>query len=137
MDDQDIRWHQRFNHFQKAMKQMKKFIEVDELNELEEQGLIQSFEYTHELAWKTLKDFLIYQGNQNIYGSKVATREAFSLNIISEGNIWMNMIESRNQTSHTYNEEVAKEIVKNIKELYFNQFLLLENKLLSLIKLNN
>ena len=98
MDNKDIRWHQRFNHYEKALRQLQKFIAVEELNELEEQGLIQAFEYTHELAWKTIKDFLNYQGNQNIYGSKDATREAFSLNIIVEGDIWMNMIESRNQT---------------------------------------
>ena len=134
MDNKDIRWHQRFNHYEKALRQLQKFIAVEELNELEEQGLIQAFEYTHELAWKTIKDFLNYQGNQNIYGSKDATREAFSLNIIVEGDIWMNMIESRNQTSHTYNEEVAKEIVKNIKEHYLNQFLMLKQKLFELIK---
>ncbi|MCF6271074.1 MAG: nucleotidyltransferase substrate binding protein [Melioribacteraceae bacterium] len=134
MDNKDIRWHQRFSNYQKALKQLKKFIDVMDLNELEEQGLIQAFEYTHELAWKTIKDFLNYQGNQNIYGSKDATREAFNLSIISDGDIWMNMIESRNQTSHTYNDEVAKEIVKNIKEFYFNQFLKLEEKLLRLMK---
>ncbi|HHE64817.1 MAG TPA: nucleotidyltransferase [Bacteroidetes bacterium] len=133
VDKKDIRWHQRFNHYKKALLQLKKFMTVTELNELEEQGLIQSFEYTHELAWKTIRDFLNYQGNQNIYGSKDATREAFNLNLISEGDIWMSMIESRNQTLHTYNEEVAKEIVKNIKELYFDQFLILEQKLDELI----
>ena len=133
MESKDIRWHQRLSHFQKALQQFQKFIHVEELNELEEQGLIQAFEYTHELAWKTIKDFLNYQGNQNIYGSKDATREAFNLNIISEGEIWMKMIESRNQTSHTYNEEVAKEIVKNIREFYYDQFILLEQKLITMM----
>ena len=54
----DIRWQQRFNHFKKAMSQLTKFMQKTELNELEEQGLIQVFEYTHDLAWKTQKDFL-------------------------------------------------------------------------------
>lgn len=134
MENNDIRWHQRLSHFQKALQQFQKFIDVEELNELEEQGLIQAFEYTHELAWKTIKDFLNYQGNQSIYGSKDATREAFNLDIISERDVWMNMIESRNQTSQTYNEEVAKEIVKNIREFYYKQFVLLEKKLLNMKK---
>ena len=134
MDNKDIRWHQRLSHYQKALQQLQKFMDVIELNELEEQGLIQAFEYTHELAWKTIKDFLNYQGNQNIYGSKDTVREAFNLGIISKGEVWMNMIESRNQSSHTYNEDVAKEIVQNIKEFYFNEFLTLEQKLLEIKK---
>ena len=130
----DIRWHQRFSNFRKAVEQITKFIEKGKLNELEEQGLIQAFEYTHELAWKTLKDFLEYKGNKTIYGSKDATREAFKLGIIEDGDTWMKMIESRNQTSHTYNEVIAKELVTDIQKSYFEQFIILEKKLSSLQK---
>ena len=123
-----LRWQQRFDNYQKALSQLRKFIAQDDLNELEEQGLIQSFEYTHELAWKTLKDFLQNRGNHEIYGSRDATREAFKLGLIEDGEGWMLMIQDRNQTSHTYNLVTAKAIVKNIQLRFFslfNQFCLL------------
>lgn len=119
---QDIRWIQRFSNYQKALSQLRKFIAKGELNELEEQGLIQAFEYTHELAWNTLKDFLQSRGNQAIYGSRDATREAFRLGLLEDGETWMDMIQSRNKTSHTYNEDTAKEIVNDILTRYFPLF---------------
>lgn len=134
MKNKDIRWIQRFANYQKALKQLSKFIEKGNLNELEEQGLIQSFEYTHELAWNTLKDFLESRGNKEIYGSKDATREAFKLNLIGSGDIWMDMIQSRNETSHTYNDDVSKKISKNIMERYYPEFSGLERKLKELAK---
>jgi nucleotidyltransferase substrate binding protein (TIGR01987 family) len=119
---QDIRWIQRLNNYHKALNQLRKFIAKGELNELEEQGLIQAFEYTHELAWNTLKDFLESRGNQAIYGSRDATREAFKLGLLEDGEGWMDMIQSRNKTSHTYNEDTAKEIVNDILTRYFLLF---------------
>ena len=92
MPKQDVRWQQRFNNYQKALAQLTKFIQHKSLNDLEEQGLIQSFEYTHELAWKTLADFIKSKGSVEIYGSKDATREAFALELIDDGAIWMDMI---------------------------------------------
>jgi nucleotidyltransferase substrate binding protein (TIGR01987 family) len=77
-DQHDIRWRQRFSNYQKALAQLARFTQQSQLNELEEQGLIQCFEYTHELAWKTLKDFLAERGNTDIFGSKDATRTAFT-----------------------------------------------------------
>ncbi|VAW37997.1 Protein of unknown function DUF86, Caur_2869 group, partial [hydrothermal vent metagenome] len=79
MSKQDVRWLQRFDNYQKALTQLTKFIAQGDLNELEEQGLIQAFEYTYELGWNLLKDYLLYQGTQNIYGSRDAIREAFSV----------------------------------------------------------
>ncbi len=88
------------------------------LSELEQQGLIQSFEFTHELSWKLLKDFLEYQGVSGIIGSRDAVRNAYNQALISNSDLWMEMIESRNLTSHTYNDETAKDIVKKICENY-------------------
>ena len=102
------------------------------MNELEEQGLIQYFEYTHELAWNTLKDFLQYSGNNNIFASKDATREAFKVGLIQDGEVWMMMIQDRNRTSHTYNTDTAKAIVENIRIRFFPLFEALEQKLQSL-----
>lgn len=128
----DIRWQQRFTNYQKALAQLEKFIAKGDLNELEEQGLIQSFEYTHELAWKTLKDFLEHSGNTDLYGSKDATREAFKLGLIEDGEGWMLMIQDRNQTSHTYNPDTARSIVSHISQRFFALFKLLEQRLKAL-----
>ena len=123
--EKDIRWTQRFNNYKKALLTLKSAIDLSykrELSDLEKQGMIQGFEFTHELCWKTIKDFINEKGNQNIYGSKDATREAFNLGLISNGENWMEMIESRNQSSHTYNIEVANEIVKKIISDYIQRF---------------
>lgn len=129
----DIRWRQRFSNYQKALQQLRKFIDHGELNELEEQGLIQAFEYTHELAWNVLRDYLLSQGHQAIYGARDATREAFKLELIDDGDCWMDMIRDRNRTSHTYNQETAQAIVGNIRERFFAQFERLQQTMISLI----
>jgi nucleotidyltransferase substrate binding protein (TIGR01987 family) len=132
MTKQDIRWQQRFDNFKKALNQLDGAVTLArerELTDLEKQGLIQAFEYTHELAWNTLKDFLEESGNKNIYGSKDTTRLAFHSGLIENGEIWMNMIQSRNQSSHTYNEEVAEEIVTKIINNYYHEFAALNDTL--------
>jgi len=124
--NQDIRWKQRFSNYQKALTQLQDAVNLSEqreLSNLEKQGLIQAFEYTHELAWKTMKDFLEYKGAiQTIYGSKDATKLAFNSKLISNGQEWMNMIKSRNLTSHTYDEATVEEIVDMILGNYIFQF---------------
>jgi nucleotidyltransferase substrate binding protein (TIGR01987 family) len=121
-DKKDIRWEQRFSNYRKALKQMGEFLNKQELNKLEEQGLVKAFEYTFELAWNTLKDFLEYQGISEIVGSRDTLRTAFSEELVSDGRVWMRMIESRNKTSHTYNEKTAAEIVQAVKEQYYPAF---------------
>ncbi len=124
----DIRWIQRLNNWSRALAQLDKFMAREKLNELEEQGLIQSFEYNHELAWKTQKDFLQEQGVQGLYGSKNVAREAFSTGLIEDGQVWMDMIQSRNLTSHTYNEETTQKIIKDIVDRYYPAFHALHTK---------
>ena len=131
MTEQDIRWIQRFNHFTKALGQLKKFIQKGNLNDLEEQGLIQAFEYTYELAWNTLKDYLESQGETEIHGSRDAFRLSFQRGLIEDGETWMEMVRSRTLTSHTYNEEIAKQIVSDVSTKYVPQFVKLHEKLLS------
>jgi nucleotidyltransferase substrate binding protein (TIGR01987 family) len=131
---QDIRWLQRFSNFKKALVQMRSFIGKPQLNDLELLGLIQCFEYTHELAWKTLKDFLEFRGSTELFGSKDVTREAFKLDLITDGDAWMAMIQDRNQTSHTYNSATSLAIVENIRDKFFRLFEALETKLESLHK---
>ena len=127
--NEDIRWKQRFSNYQKALAQLTKFIEKGELNELEKQGLIQAFEYTHELAWNLLKDYLQDQGIQNITGSKDSVRAAFRVGLIEDGESWMDMIKDRNQTVHTYNEATAEAIITNIQTRFFALFVALGKKM--------
>ena len=135
---EEIRWHQRFANYKKALAQLQSAVRLSqqrELSLLEKQGLIQAFEYTHELAWKTMKDFLEYRGaTERIYGSKDATRQAFAVGLVSEGEVWMQMIQSRNLTSHTYDEERVEEIVDQILGSYVFAFEALERKMSEIMK---
>lgn len=122
---QDIRWKQRFNNYKKALLTLNEAIQLAQtrpLSKLEQQGLIQSFEYTHELAWKVFKDFLEYKGISGLIGSKDATRSAFKNGIIERGDAWMQMIADRNLTSHTYDQNTAQAIADNIVEKYHPAF---------------
>ena len=121
----DVRWRQRLQNFNQAFSQLSKAVDLSQqrpLSELEQLGLIHAFEFTHELAWKTLKDFLEQRGVVEIYGSKDATRLAFSAGLIADGEVWMAMIKSRNQTSHTYDCAIAGEIARAIIAAYFPAF---------------
>jgi nucleotidyltransferase substrate binding protein (TIGR01987 family) len=131
--EKDIRWKQRFENYKLAVSQLQKFIDKRDLNELEEQGLIQAFEFTHELAWNVMKDYFDYQGMVNIHGSRDATREAFHRELIINGDEWMDMIKSRNISSHTYHEEAVKKIKDKGFNSYFNLYIDFRNKMQSLI----
>jgi nucleotidyltransferase substrate binding protein (TIGR01987 family) len=126
--DLDIRWKQRFSNYKKALGQLTEFIETGKLNKFEEQGLIQCFEYTYELAWNLLKDYLEAQGNQNITGSRTAISEAFKIGLIEDGGGWMQMFKDRNKTSHTYNQETTDEILQHIYAQFYMLFQALQLK---------
>lgn len=131
----DVRWKQRFDSFRKAFLQLSKAVEIAksrDLSELEKQGLIQAFEFTHELAWKTLKDFLESRGETGIYASKDATRKAFAAGLIEDGETWMEMIQSRNRSSHTYNEAIANGIAAAVTRGYADAFARFEERFLNL-----
>lgn len=143
----DIRWEQRFTNFVKAVQKLTQAVQYIQihiigqaepqdnhhsspvLDEIIKEGLIQRFEYTHELAWNVMKDYAAYQGNTTVGGSRDATREAFQLQLISDGNVWMDMIGSRNKTSHTYNQETADEIFQKILREYHPAFLEFKEKM--------
>lgn len=132
----DIRWEQRLSNYQKALRKFVKAVNVvaedtsggsatinPSIIEILKEGLIQRFEYTHQLAWNVMKDYAEYQGNNEISGSRDATREAFKMGLISDAEGWMDMIKSRNETSHTYNEDTANSIIKKIISHYHSLFL--------------
>jgi nucleotidyltransferase substrate binding protein (TIGR01987 family) len=115
---EDIRWKQRFDNLSKVLRDLDEEISLRAtraLSRLEEKGLIQSFEMAHELAWNVLKDYLEEEaGTTGLLGSKDSTREAFKRGLIDDGEIWMDMIKSRNLTSHVYDEATARKIVEDI-----------------------
>lgn len=121
----DIRWKQRFDNYCRAFLTLRRGVELASqraLSELEQQGLVQGFEFTHELAWNVLKDYLEENGISGIIGSKGATREAFKNGLIEDGEAWMEMIKARNLSSHTYNQETADEIVGKILACFYPAF---------------
>jgi nucleotidyltransferase substrate binding protein (TIGR01987 family) len=127
----DIRWKQRFSNFQRALAKLSEHCALGhKLSELEEQGLIQCFEYTYELGWNTLRDFYIQQGEDGLQGSRDAIQLAFKRGLIDDGDVWLAMLKDRNRSSHTYNKETADEIVRNIRSSYLGAFEALHNKLL-------
>lgn len=121
----DIRWHQRLQNFQAAFTELDEAVALAnqrDLSKLEEQGLIQAFEYTYELAWNCIKDFYQAQGEADIQGSRDAIRLAFKRGLIEDGEAWLQMVQSRALTSHTYNRETARQIATAIRQLYHPLF---------------
>lgn len=116
----DIRWKQRFSNYQKAYAQLRQALTDydDSAPDIIKEGILQRFEFTHELAWNTLKNYLEYEGHQNISGSRSATRLAFNLGIIKNGQIWMDMIESRNRTVHAYDAKLLEQEYRKVRDNY-------------------
>jgi nucleotidyltransferase substrate binding protein (TIGR01987 family) len=121
MQTPDIRWQQRLDNFLRALKQLQSAVALHAqrpLSDLEQQGMVQAFEFTHELAWNVMKDYFFYQGASQITGSRDATRQAFAIGLIADGEAWMEMVQSRNQSSHTYNQATALALVERITQRY-------------------
>ena len=128
----DVRWHQRLSNFNLVLHELSEAVALSDerpLSKLEEQGLIQAFEYNYDLAWNVIKDFYQAQAEVGIQGSRDAIRMAFKRGLIENGTLWMEMIKSRVLTSHTYNRETAIQISAQIINEYYGAFVLLNNKL--------
>jgi nucleotidyltransferase substrate binding protein (TIGR01987 family) len=143
--NQDVRWQQRFSNYKKAVEKLSKAVEalkdsiskknnnVKDIDLLQREGLIQRFEYTHELAWNVIADYARYQGYQDIKGSRDAVRYGLKANLISS-NKWLNMIYDRNLTSHTYDDDNVYEIMTHIIQDYYPLFIDLEKTMENLIE---
>jgi len=130
--DEDIRWKQRLENYKKALCTLKNAVELAadrELSDLEKQGIIQGFEFTFELAWNVMKDYLEEQGINGIVGSKNAIRLAFSKGIIDDGQVWMDMLKDRNLASHSYDEKIAEDLVTAIIDAYYSHFITFAGKM--------
>ncbi len=118
MHSKEIRWKQRHQNLQRAFAQLQKGLALKQPNEIEKQGIIQSFEFTFELAWKTLKDYLESQQIELSFPRDVI-KQAFHHQLISDGDTWLHMLENRNRMAHTYNEVAANAALQLIQEKYF------------------
>ena len=117
MDNIDIRWKQRLQNYERALVQFNDAIALYNeraLTNLERQGLIQAFEFTHELAWKTVQDYFRYQGIVDIVGSRDVFRKALEVGLIQDGEKWFESIQSRNLTSHVYNQDIVNDLIQMI-----------------------
>ena len=129
MQDFDIRWKQRFDNYNKALTKLKEAVSIisrelhygSEVDELLQEGLIQRFEYTHELAWNVMKDYAEYQGYTDIRGARDAIRKALQIDLVSD-RAWMKTIEDRNLSSHNYDNETAVGILNKIITVYYPLF---------------
>ncbi|WP_157154468.1 HI0074 family nucleotidyltransferase substrate-binding subunit [Brachyspira murdochii] len=120
---ENIRWKQRFYNFEKAFNLLKSVFEEKEINDLsllEQEGVVQRFEYTYELACKTLKDYLEYNGSLNNIdiSPRNIFKEAYSVRIIKSQDEFIDMMLSRNLLSHTYDFIKFKEIIIKVENNY-------------------
>ena len=117
----DTRWKQRFQNFEKGFLLLREALEngPGSLNKLEQEGVIQRFEYTFELAWKSIKDYLEENG---VVIAPVTPRQvvkdAFAAKLIEDGQIWIDMLDHRNLLSHTYDFSVFEKAVEDIAARY-------------------
>lgn len=130
MSELDVRWRQRFQNYQKAHSQLTEFMALGSLNKFERQGLIQCFEYTFELARKTLKDYLEAEGFE-VKSPRGALQTGFQTGLLPDGHSWMDALEKRNLMAHTYDEEKAEEAEALIKNRYYSILTALVQELMS------
>ncbi len=114
----DIRYKQRFENFEKSFLLLEQALDIKEPSIIEKAGIVQFFEITFELSWKLMKDYLSYIGYE-VKSPREAIKTSFSIEIIGDGEIWLNALADRNLTVHTYDETQADEIYRRIKSLYF------------------
>lgn len=116
-----LRWQQRFENFERALRLLQEAFEKDpaQMSDLEKEGVVQQFEYTFELAWKTVKDYLVYSGvTLDQITPRSVVKQAFAARIIEDGQTWIDILEQRNLMSHTYDSEVFEVVFRNISERY-------------------
>jgi len=135
--NKDVRWQQRFRNYRLALSRLTDAVALSQqrsLSDLEKQGLVHAFEFTHELAWNVLKDYLEAQGLADVIGSKNATRQAFANGLLEDGEAWMDMIKARNLTSHLYQAKIADDITHDILGRFYPGLVAMERRFVDLEK---
>ena len=118
MVDEDVRWRQRQQNFNKALTHLEQTLDISEPDIAQRAGIIQFFEMTFELAWKMLKDYLEEQGFVGLNSPRVVLKQAFTSGLISDGHIWLQILRDRNLMSHTYDEVTAVTVETLIRDSY-------------------
>ena len=119
MENNDVRWKQRFQNFEKAMLHLDSSLQLKNPDMLQKAGIIQFFEMSYELAWNTMKDYLEEQGFIDVKSPRAAIKKAFEVGLINDGYSWMELLSDRNLTSHAYDEEKATEVENLIHQKYY------------------
>lgn len=114
------RWQERYELYQKAVNQLEKGLATyPDLNELEKDGVIQRFEFTFELAWKTLQDYFAQAGGYtDVRGPRIVLKQATQDSLTDNGYTWLKMLESRNELTHVYDEEGSRRILDDVAVVY-------------------
>lgn len=122
---EDIRWKQRFENYDKALGRLQEAltaVDREPGNHLYEMATIQAFEFSIELGWKLLKDYLKFQGVKEAMLPRDVIRQAFQAQLVTNGQAWIDMLEARNKTSHTYDDAQAAVIVRRIRQDFYSAF---------------
>ncbi len=113
------RLEEKFSNYVKALIKLEESLEREETDDIVIDAVIQRFEFTYELSWKLLKAYFSYSGIAEVRSPREAFKEAFSMGLINDGTVWIDMLNDRNLTSHTYNQMEAKAIYNKIKSKYY------------------
>ena len=119
---EDIRWKQRFNNYEKALRHLEQALSVENPDIIQKAGMVQFFEMTFELSWKMLKDYLEEQGFEEVVSPRSAIKKAFETSLVQDGHGWMQMLENRNLAFHVYDENTSREFTTAIREKYHPLF---------------
>lgn len=129
------RWEQKLESYTKALTRLAQIVNESKkrnLNDFELDSVIQRFEFTHEVAWKLMKSYAEFQGEDLIAGSRDACRWAFENHLIEDGQVWMNMIRSRNETSHDYDDAIATETIAQVVNHYYPAMLAFQQRMIAI-----
>jgi nucleotidyltransferase substrate binding protein (TIGR01987 family) len=119
MENRDIRWQQRFQNFTKSMNYLEQALQIENPDIVQKAGIIQFFEMSFELAWNLIKDYLEEQGFADVKSPRGALKKAFEMNILENGHDWMDLLQDRNLTAHTWDEQKATDMEQLINHKYF------------------
>jgi nucleotidyltransferase substrate binding protein (TIGR01987 family) len=128
-ENTDIRWKQRFQNFEKAIHYLEHGASIEQTDLIQKARIIQFFEMSYKLAWKTIKDYMEAQGFTDINSPRSAIKKAYEVGLIVNGREWLEMINARNQTAHVYDEDQAKEIDHLIRRKFLPLFVELSETL--------
>jgi nucleotidyltransferase substrate binding protein (TIGR01987 family) len=118
MNTHDVRWRQRFDQFDKSFALLESAMVIEKMTVIERAGLIQFFEMAFEQSWKLLKDYQEAEGF-TIASPRQAIKQAYQSGLVADGHAWINALEDRNLTTHTYNEQTASLVEQKIRDAYF------------------